>query len=63
VLWRPARTPVEAVELGVEIARDLAMQGAGEIVVHLVEQSEEAEALARGLRVGASACGMAHSSA
>jgi len=63
VLWRPARTPVEAVEFGVEIARDLALQGAGEIVVHVVEQSEEADALARGLQVGASACGMAHSSA
>jgi 5,6-dimethylbenzimidazole synthase len=69
VLWRPARTPVEAVELGVEIARDLAMQGAGEIVVRTVEQSAEADGLARGLRVGASACGvscteeMTHSSA
>ena len=71
VLWRPARTPVEAVELGVEIARDLAMQGVGEIVVRTAEQSAEADALARGLRVGALACGvscvdepggMAHSS-
>ncbi|WP_329476097.1 5,6-dimethylbenzimidazole synthase [Kribbella sp. NBC_01484] len=71
VLWRPARTPVEAVELGVEIARDLAMQGVGEIVVRAAGQSAEADALARGLRVGASACGvscvdepggMAHSS-
>ncbi|WP_405066095.1 5,6-dimethylbenzimidazole synthase [Kribbella sp. NBC_01510] len=71
VLWRPARTPVEAVELGVEIARDLAMQGVGEIVVRAAGQSAEADALARGLRVGALACGvscvdepggMAHSS-
>ena len=71
VLWRPARTPVEAVELGVEIARDLAMQGVGEIVVRTAELSAEADALARGLRVGALACGvscvdepggMAHSS-
>jgi 5,6-dimethylbenzimidazole synthase len=72
VLWRSARTPVEAVELGVEIARDLAMQGVGEIVVRTAELSAEADALARGLRVGALACGvscvdepgeMAHSSA
>jgi 5,6-dimethylbenzimidazole synthase len=58
VLWRPARTPVEAVELGVEVARDLAMQGAGEIAVRLVHQSELAEGLARGLRAGARACGI-----
>ncbi len=58
VLWRPARTPVEAVELGVEIARDLAMQGVGEIVVRTAELSAEADALARGLRVGALACGV-----
>jgi len=58
VLWRPARTPAEAVELGVEIVRDLAMQGVGEIVVQTVEQSAEADGLARGVRVGASACGV-----
>ena len=58
VLWRPARTPVEAVELGVEVARDLAMQGAGEIAVHLPHPSELADGLARGLRAGARACGI-----
>lgn len=58
VLWRPARTVVEAVELGVEIARDLALQGAGEIAVQVVEQSEIADGMARGLRIGASACGL-----
>ncbi|MGW6278190.1 5,6-dimethylbenzimidazole synthase [Kribbella sp. NPDC055071] len=58
VLWRPARTPVEAVELGVEIARDLALQGVGVLVVQVAEQSETAAALARGLRVGADACGV-----
>ncbi|TCC17050.1 5,6-dimethylbenzimidazole synthase [Kribbella speibonae] len=63
VLWRPARTPVEAVEFGVEIARDLALQGVGQLVVQLAENSERAEALARGLQVGASACGLTHSSA
>ncbi|MEV5964358.1 5,6-dimethylbenzimidazole synthase [Kribbella sp. NPDC051952] len=63
VLWRPARTAVEAVELGVEIARDLALQGVGELVVRVVEESEQADGLARGLRVGARACGVTHSSA
>ncbi|MFG1623455.1 5,6-dimethylbenzimidazole synthase [Kribbella sp. NPDC049227] len=58
VLWRPARTPVEAVELGVELARDLALQGVGEFGIQIVEQSELADAMARGLRVGASACGV-----
>ncbi|GAB2640557.1 hypothetical protein GCM10009743_14510 [Kribbella swartbergensis] len=58
VLWRPARTPVEAVELGVEVARDLAMQGVGQLVVQVVEESELADGLARGLRAGALACGV-----
>ncbi len=61
VLWRPARTPAEAVEFGVEIARDLALQGVGQLAVQLAENSERAEALARGLQVGASACGLTHS--
>ncbi|TCC05189.1 5,6-dimethylbenzimidazole synthase [Kribbella soli] len=63
VLWRPARTPAEAVEFGVEIARDLALQGVGHLVVRLADSSERAEALARGLQVGTSACGLTHSSA
>ena len=58
VLWRPARTAVEAVELGVEIARDLALQGVGEFWVQVVEESDLADAMGRGLRVGASACGV-----
>ncbi len=61
VLWRPARTPLEAVELGVEVARDLAMQGVGQLVVQVVERSELADGLARGLRAGANACGVAWS--
>ncbi|MFF0340915.1 5,6-dimethylbenzimidazole synthase [Kribbella sp. NPDC004875] len=63
VLWRPARTPAEAVELGVEIARDLALQGVGELVVHLADLSATAQALAQGLAAGASASGLSHSSA
>ncbi|WP_410787406.1 5,6-dimethylbenzimidazole synthase [Kribbella sp. C-35] len=63
VLWRPARTPAEAVEFGVEIARDLALQGVGHLAVQLAANSERAKALARGLQVGASACGLTHSSA
>jgi 5,6-dimethylbenzimidazole synthase len=58
VLWRPARTPVEAVELGVEVARDLAMQGADQLVVQVPHPSELADGLARGLRAGAQACGI-----
>jgi 5,6-dimethylbenzimidazole synthase len=58
VLWRPARTPVEAVELGVEVARDLATQGVGQLVVQVVDESELADGLARGLRAGALACGV-----
>jgi hypothetical protein len=58
VLWRPARTPVEAVELGVEVARDLAMQAVGQLVVQVVDESELADGLARGLRAGALACGV-----
>ncbi|MFI7061025.1 5,6-dimethylbenzimidazole synthase [Kribbella sp. NPDC050124] len=58
VLWRPARTPVEAVELGVEVARDLALQGVGQLAVQVVEESERADAFVRGLRAGARACGV-----
>ncbi len=58
VLWRPVRDPVEGVETGVEIVRDLAMQGAGEIVVQVVDSGEVALAVGRGLRVGAGACGV-----
>ncbi|MFI6680351.1 5,6-dimethylbenzimidazole synthase [Kribbella sp. NPDC050470] len=58
VLWRPARTPVEAVELGVEVARDLALQGVGQLAVQVVEESERAYGFVRGLRAGARACGV-----
>ncbi|NIK60220.1 5,6-dimethylbenzimidazole synthase [Kribbella shirazensis] len=65
VLWRPARAPAEAVEYGVEIARDLALQGAGHLVVQLAEDSAQAKALAKalaeGLEAGASASGLTHS--
>ncbi|MFG1908272.1 5,6-dimethylbenzimidazole synthase [Kribbella sp. NPDC048928] len=63
VLWRPARTPAEAEEYGVEIARDLALQGVGQLDVQVAAGSVVAEALAAGLRTGASACGLSHSSA
>jgi hypothetical protein len=58
VLWRPARTVDEAVELGVEVARDLVLQGVGELQVELVSDSAEAAGLARGVRLGALACGV-----
>lgn len=63
VLWRPARTTDEAEEYGVEIARDLALQGVGHLDVRLATDSPAAKALAEGLRTGASACGLAHSCA
>ncbi|HET6738174.1 MAG TPA: 5,6-dimethylbenzimidazole synthase [Kribbella sp.] len=63
VLWRPARTPTEAEEYGVEIARDLALQGVGQLDVQVAAGSVVAKALADGLRTGASACGLSHSSA
>lgn len=71
VLWRPARTVDEAMELGVELARDLVLQGVGSIVIEVVSESAEAAGLARGVRLGALACGavtdepggVAHSSA
>jgi 5,6-dimethylbenzimidazole synthase len=61
ILWRPARTPEEAEEYGVEIARDLALQGAGHLDVRLTETSPAAKALAEGLKIGASASGLTHS--
>ncbi|HWD83475.1 MAG TPA: nitroreductase family protein, partial [Kribbella sp.] len=63
VLWRPARTTDEAEEYGVEIARDLALQGAGHLDVRLATDSPAAKALAEGLKTGASACGLTHSCA
>ncbi|HEY3561378.1 MAG TPA: 5,6-dimethylbenzimidazole synthase [Kribbella sp.] len=63
VLWRPARTLEEAEEYGVEIARDLALQGAGHLDVRLAETSPAAKALAEGLKLGASASGLTHSDA
>ncbi|WP_433022419.1 5,6-dimethylbenzimidazole synthase [Kribbella sp. CA-294648] len=59
VLWRPARTVDEAVELGVELARDLVLQGVGSIQLELASDSVEAAGLARGVRLGALACGAA----
>lgn len=59
VLWRPARTVDEAVELGVEVARDLVLQGVGTIRLELVSSAAEAAGLARGVRLGALACGAA----
>ena len=59
VLWRPARTVDEAVELGVEVARDLVPQGVAELVVEVAEPSELTEGLARGVFLGGLACGIA----
>ncbi|HEY0692920.1 MAG TPA: 5,6-dimethylbenzimidazole synthase [Kribbella sp.] len=58
VLWRPARTVDEAIELGVEVARDLALQGVGELIIELTDASEVTEGLARGIRLGGLACGL-----
>ncbi|TDU86689.1 cob(II)yrinic acid a,c-diamide reductase [Kribbella voronezhensis] len=58
VLWRPARSVDEALELGVEVARDLVLQGVGEIVVELPVESDVSRALARGVRLGGLACGI-----
>ncbi|QNE22341.1 5,6-dimethylbenzimidazole synthase [Kribbella qitaiheensis] len=58
VLWRPARSADEAVELGVEVARDLVLQGVGEIHVEVVADSEVSQSLARGVRLGGLACGI-----
>ena len=63
VLWRPARTLDEAEEYGVEIARDLALQGAGHLEVQVATDSPVGKALAEGLGIGASACGLTHSCA
>ncbi|WBQ02347.1 5,6-dimethylbenzimidazole synthase [Kribbella sp. CA-293567] len=57
VLWRPARTVDEAVELGVEVARDLVLQGVGAFQLELMSDSAVAAGLARGVRLGALACG------
>ena len=59
VLWRPARTADEAVELGVEVARDLVLQGVGELQVSSVGDSVIAERLTQGIRWGGLACGAA----
>ncbi len=59
VLWRPARTADEAVELGVEVARDLVLQGVGELLVSSVGESLLAERLTQGIRWGGLACGAA----
>jgi hypothetical protein len=57
VLWRPARSADEAVELGVEVARDLVLQGAEKLLVECVAESQVAERLTQGIRWGALACG------
>jgi hypothetical protein len=57
VLWRPARTADEAVELGVEVARDLVLQGVGQLLVSSAGDSLLAERLTQGIRWGGLACG------
>ncbi|GAB3925741.1 hypothetical protein GCM10029976_019450 [Kribbella albertanoniae] len=58
VIWRPTDDPVTGVEVGVELVRDLMLQGAGEVVVQVVDSGEVAVAVGRGVRVGAAACGV-----
>lgn len=57
VLWRPARSAVEAAELGVELARDLVLQGVGTLRVEYRSRSEVVEGLVSGIRSGGVACG------
>lgn len=59
VLWRPARTDDEAMEHGVELVRDLWLQGTGRLVVRRIDDTTRSAALTRGLELGAGACGVA----
>ncbi|GAA2792524.1 5,6-dimethylbenzimidazole synthase [Kribbella solani] len=63
VLWRHARTAPEATEFGIELARDLALQGIGHLHVRIADRTDHAEAFAQGIATGASASGLRHSSA
>ena len=58
VLWRPARSADEALEHGVEVVRDLWLQGVRRLGVHLVDTAGHTAELARGLELGARACGV-----
>lgn len=58
VLWRPARSADEAVEHGVEVVRDLVLQGVGELLVDYPERSDLVESLVRGVRSAGLACGV-----
>ncbi|MFC0625246.1 5,6-dimethylbenzimidazole synthase [Kribbella deserti] len=60
VLWRPARSVDEAVEHGVELVRDLGLQGVGRIEVSQPAGGLAiAQGLVRGLELGGRACGVA----
>lgn len=59
IAWRPARSVDEAVEHGVELIRDLGLQGVGRIDVSSVDESAVAAGLVRGLELGGRACGVA----
>ncbi|GAA1554680.1 hypothetical protein GCM10009804_09490 [Kribbella hippodromi] len=63
IVWRHARTNHEATEFGIELARDLALQGIAHLRVRVTDRTEQAEAFARGIATGASASGLTHSPA
>ncbi len=58
VFWRSANTRAEATEYGVELLRDLALQGIGEIDVRTDGMSPLVHALADGLRLAADQTGV-----
>lgn len=58
VLWRPARSADEAVEHGVELVRDLWLQGVGTVEPRVVDETALTAALVRGVELGARACGV-----
>jgi 5,6-dimethylbenzimidazole synthase len=58
VFWRSANTRAEATEYGVELLRDLALQGIGEIDVRTDGVSPLVHALAGGLRLAADQTGV-----
>lgn len=60
VLWRSARSLDEAVEHGVELIRDLSLQGIGLIHSTLIDDTETSRALAKGIELGARATGVRH---
>ncbi len=58
VLWRPARSADEAVEHGVELVRDLWLQGTGTVEPLPLDATDLTAGLVRGAKLGARACGV-----